>query len=226
MLSTYLEIADSNKNATYLPTNTVTQFLNVISDWMKDETLSIVKKCDFTTIMLDESTDESNQSEMSLTVHILRNSMIENHFLDLVHLRRCDAETIFSEVETYLRENDLDFKKIKFASMNGSSSMAGDHNSVKVYSDKSTLHFLFIHCRNHCLVLCFAHLIPKFDEFKGFNSHLLNLYLLLKNSSIKQSIFEEVQAAYGLQSLKLIKTAVTRWLSHGKAVKQVLDMKV
>ena len=101
-LSVHLEMADSNKNATCLSKHTVTQSLNVISDWMKDETLSVVKQCDFTTIMLDESTDESNQSEMSLTVQILQNSMIESHILDLVQLRRCDAKTIFSEVETYL----------------------------------------------------------------------------------------------------------------------------
>ena len=69
--------------------------LNVISDWMKDETLSIVKQCDFTIIMLVESTGKSNCSEMSLIVPILQNSMTENHLLDLEQLRRCDAETIF-----------------------------------------------------------------------------------------------------------------------------------
>ena len=95
VLSAYLEMADSNKNTMYLSTNTMTQFLNVISDWMKDEILSVVKQCGFTTIMLDESTDTSNWSEMLLIVHILQNSMIENHFLDLVHLRRYDVETIF-----------------------------------------------------------------------------------------------------------------------------------
>lgn len=51
----------------------------------------------------------------------------------------------------------------------------------------------------------------------------MNLYLLLKHSSIKQSIFEEVQNAYELRALKLIKAVVTRWLSHGKAVQRVLD---
>ena len=169
VLSAYLEMADSNKNVIYLSTNTVTHFLNVVSDWMKDESLSIVKQCDFTTIMSDESTDESNRSEMSLIVCILQNSMIENHFLDLVHPRRCDSETIFSEVETYLRDNDLDLKKIKFAGMDCCSTMAGDYNNVKVYFYKSALHFTFIHCRNHRLTFCFVHLIPKFDEFKGFN---------------------------------------------------------
>lgn len=51
----------------------------------------------------------------------------------------------------------------------------------------------------------------------------MNLYLLLKHSSIKQSIFQEVQNAYELRALKLIKAVVTRWLSHGKAVQRVLD---
>ena len=69
--------------------------LNVISDWMKDETLSIVKQCDFTIIMLVESTGKINCSEMSLIEPILQNSMTENHLLDLEQLRRCDAETIF-----------------------------------------------------------------------------------------------------------------------------------
>ena len=40
---------------------------------------------------------------------------------------------------------------------------------------------------------------------------------------MKQSIFNKVQRAYGLDSLKLIKAAVTRWLSHGAAAKRVLD---
>ena len=157
---------------------------------MLDETISVVKQCDFTTIMLDESTDKSNQSEMSLIVQILQNSMIESHILDLVHLRRCDAKTIFSEVETYfIRDNDLDLKKIKFANMDGCSTMAGEHNTVKVYFEKSTSQLTFIHCRNHHLTLCFAHLIPKFNEFKGFDSLLLNLYLLLKVTSATKLFF-------------------------------------
>ena len=36
-------------------------------------------------------------------------------------------------------------------------------------------------------------------------------------------MFEEVQQAYNLSSLKLIKAAVTSWLSHGQAGQRVLD---
>ena len=45
----------------------------------------------------------------------------------------------------------------------------------------------------------------------------------MKNSTVKSNIFEEVQNAYGLKSLKLIKAVTTQWLSHGKAVERVLD---
>ena len=71
---------------------------------------------------------------------------------------------------------------------------------------------------SHHLVLCFAHLIPQFKEFENFDGLLLNLHLLLKNSNVKQSLFEEVQQTYNLSSFKLIKAAVTHWLSHSQAV--------
>ena len=56
-------MTDSNKNTTYLSTKAVTHFLNVISDWMKDEILSVVKQSGFIIAMLYESTDKSNRSE-------------------------------------------------------------------------------------------------------------------------------------------------------------------
>ena len=107
--------------------------------------------------------------------------------------------------------------------MDGCSTMAGEYNGVKLHLEKATSHFHYIHCRNHRLALCFAHLIPRYSDFQKFDSLLLNLFQLLKNSSVKQSIFNEVQNAYGLKSLKLIKAAVTRLLSHGKAAERVLD---
>ena len=223
VLKSYLELTDSHKNATYLSSNTVSQFLKHISNWMLDQTLCIVRKCDYLTIMLDESTDESNRSELSLIARIVNNGSIENHFLDLKHLTRCDASSIFTTVETYLREKEIEINRVKFAGMDGCSTMAGEHNGVKSHLEKATSHFHYIHCRNHRLALCFAHLIPRYNDFQKFDSLLLNLFLLLKNSSVKQSIFNEVQNAYGLQSLKLIKAAVTRWLSHGKAAERVLD---
>ena len=101
--------------------------------------------------------------------------------------------------------------------------MAGEHAGLKQLLAAATYHFVYIHCRNHRLAFYSAHLIPKLPDFENFDSLLLNLYLLMKNSSVKKSIFEEIQQAYELPSLKLIKAAVTRWVSHGQAGKRVLN---
>ena len=190
---------------------------------MKKNTVNELKTCNEFTLLLDESTDEANRSELSLIVRMIKDGKTENHFPDLLQLNRGDTETIFESVSDCLRENELDIKRTRFAGMDGCSTMAGEHAGLKQLLAAATYHIVYIHCRNHRLALCFAHLIPKFPDFENFDSLLLNLYLLMKNSSVKQSIFEEIQQACELPSLKLIKAAVTRWLSHGQAGKRVLD---
>ena len=95
--------------------------------------------------------------------------------------------------------------------------MAGIYHGVRSYSEQCSGHLVYIHYRNHRLALCFTHLIPKYDDFVKFNSVLLNLYLLLKNSAVKFNNFEKAQNTYGLKLLKLIKAVATRWLSQGIA---------
>ena len=223
VLTEYLNYSESHKNATYLSVDTVKEFVKVISDWMHEETMSELRNCDHFTLLLDETTDISVRSELSLMARIVKDGVISNRFLDLLQLRRGDAKTIFRTVEDFLKKESIDIKNTRFSGMDGCSTMAGDHNGVKRFFHDATPHFTYIHCRNHRLALCFAHLIPQYEEFKNFDALLLNLYLLMKNSSVKQAMFEEVQSAYGLTSLKLIKAAVTRWLSHGKAAQRVLD---
>ena len=143
--------------------------------------------------------------------------MIQSHFLELLQLRQGDALTIFETIIDFFEKNDVDLKRTRFAEMDGCTVMAGEHNGLKSRIGKVVPHFIYLHCCNHCLALCFAHLIPQFKQFENFDGLLLNLYLLLKNSNVKQSIFEEVQQAYNLSSFKLIKAAFTRWLSHGQA---------
>ena len=67
------------------------------------------------------------------------------------------------------------------------------------------------------------HVTPQFPDFENCEILPLHLYLFLKNSSIKESIFEEVQTAFDLPTLKLIKTAITCWSYHVQGAKRVLD---
>ena len=112
----------------------------------------------------------------------------------MLNLSYWDAETIFRRVETFLENNKLDITRIRFGGMNGCSTMSGEQHGVKTFFKKITSHFTYINCRNRCLALCFAHIIPQYPDFKKLDSLLLNLYLLIKSSTVKQAIFDEVSS--------------------------------
>ena len=52
---------------------------------------------------------------------------------------------------------------------------------------------------------------------------LLGLWKAFHFSSKNSYIFREIQAAYGVQTLTIVKAAVTRWLSHGVACKRARE---
>jgi hypothetical protein len=224
VLSEYLKLAGNHKNATYLSKFTVKKFVQLIGDFIEKETIETIKRCEHFTILLDESTDDANRSELALIARIVdEKGVVQNHFLTLIQLKRCDAVTIFTAVNDYLKKKEIDITRICFSGMDGCSTMLGEHKGVSQHFKRNCSHHSSIHCRNHRLALCFSHLIPWYKPFENFDGLLLNLFLLLKHSTVKASIFDEVQRSYNLESLKLIKAATTRWLSHGKASQRVLD---
>ena len=51
---------------------------------------------------------------------------------------------------------------------------------------------------------------------------LLNLLEMFKHPSVKFSVFEKVQESEELTPLKILKCAITQWLSHGTATQRVI----
>ena len=220
VLNNYLNLA--NKDATYVSGFTVSLFVKEISDWMQEQTMKEMQSYDDFSLLLDEGTDESNRFELLLVSCVVKSGEIAKQFLGLLQLRLCDAKSIFNTVEKFLKDENVKITNVHFSDMVECSTKSRIYNGVR-YFEKSSEHLVYIYCRNHRLALCFIHLIPKYEDFVKFDSLLLNLFLLLKNSRVKSTIFEGVQTVYGLTSLKLIKAAVTRWLSCGKAAERVLD---
>ena len=65
---------------------------------MKKQTVKEISKQEHYTLLLDEATDESNRSELSLIARVVENSEIKNHFLSLLELWRGDTESVFKTV--------------------------------------------------------------------------------------------------------------------------------
>ena len=82
---------------------------------------------------------------------------------------------------------------------------------------------MYVNCRCHRLALCFRHLIDQFSWLTKLDKLLLGLWRSFHYSALNRSILTEIQKAYGMKALHLIKAVVARWLSHGVICKRCLD---
>ena len=113
---------------------------------MKDEIIKKMKEHENYTLLLDEVTDESNRSELSLIAHVVESGEVHNLFLSLFALWRCDAESIFKTVEAFLIRENLEITNVRFSGMDGCSTMAGIYHGVRSYSEQYSGHLVYIHC--------------------------------------------------------------------------------
>ena len=114
ILSEYLKLSESHKNATHLLQNSVSLFITEIINWMKDETIKKMKEHKNYTLLLDEAADESNRSKISLIAHVVESGEVHNLFLSLLELHRCDGESIFKTVEAFLIRENLKITNVRF----------------------------------------------------------------------------------------------------------------
>ena len=139
----------------------------------EDETSKNMKEHENYTLLLDEATDESNRSELSLIARVIESGEVHKLFLSLFELCRCNTESIFKIVEAFLIRENLEITYVRFSGMDGCSRVAGIYHGVRSYLEQYSGHLVYIHCHNHSLALSFTHLIPKYDGFVKFDSLLL-----------------------------------------------------
>ena len=84
-------------------------------------------------------------------------------------------------------------------------------------------HSMYVNCRCHILALCFKHLIDRFSWLAKLGKLLLVLWKSFHYSALNRLILTELQRAYGMKALQLVKAVVTRWLSHGAACQRCLE---
>ena len=78
----------------------------------------------------------------------------EEHFLEIIHLRQANADSIYSTLVECLTEKKLQISKIVEMGFDGASTFSGKRTGVQTRIKKLAPHALFVHC--HCLLLQLA----------------------------------------------------------------------
>ena len=70
----------------------------------------------------------------------------EEHFLEIIHLRQANAESIYSTLVDCLKEKKLQISKIVGIGFDGVSTFSGKRTGVQTRIKKLSPHACFVHC--------------------------------------------------------------------------------
>ena len=221
-LKQYLETAPSN--ATYTSRVAVVEFiesLGSLGTWVEESILKRLQKAAMYSLMADECTDIANVEELSVFCRWEEGGVLVECFLEIIPLKKADAETIYSTLIECLKKKNLQVGRIVGLGFDGAATFSGRRTGVQARIKKHTPHALFVHCLCHLLQLACVQSANKTPGIAHVYRTLTTLWKHFHNSPKRAECLKEVQSVLELPEMKVIKPSDTCWLSHEKCVKAV-----
>ena len=143
------------------------------------------------------------------------------HILEIIHLHKADAESIYSAIIDCLKQKNLHINKVIGMGFDGASTFSGRLTGVQARLKKHAPHALFVHCHCHMLQLACVHAANATPGIQHIDVTLTTLWNFFNNSPKRTESLKEVLRILEMPELKIIQPSDTRWLSHERYVKGV-----
>ena len=200
--------------------------LDSIDTYLWQQTDKRIRQATDLVLFADESSNAARSEILGIFISTYdeQSHQFFMDFVSLVEVSSTSSEIVMAAVVEALKDHDIDIKKTRFSRLDGMSGwMSGVHNGVQRRIRNYAPHSIYINCCCHGLALCYKHLMDAFLWLSSIDGLLLGLWKTFHFSNKNRFILREIQQAYGMKSLNVVKAAVTRWLSHGAACKRCLE---
>ena len=220
-------IIKAPKNASYLSLRTFDNIIKVLNDFTEKPLLQSIQKSRYVTVFHDETTDISNHSEAAVFVMFEHEGEFKEHYLGIMHMTEGQtAEKHYQATLGLCNKKGLDLEKVQFSDLDGCNTNSGDVQGFKRYFLYHNPFHLPHTCNSHTLALIPKHKITesRFRCIADADSIMVSLYSLLKNGTVRTSVFEKCQIVLEMKTLKIICPSATRWLTHEFCFRRVLEV--
>ena len=211
----------TGRNAMYTSHVAVVEFVQALGTWVEESILKRLQQASHYSIMADECTDITTVEEMSVFCRWEEKGIPEEHFLEIVHLRQANAESIFSALVECLKEKKLQINRIVGMDFDGASTFSGGKTGVQTRMKTLAPHALFVHCHCHLLQLACVQAANSTKGIKHVYATLMALWKYFHCSPKRAESFKAVKSVLDFPELKIAKPSDTRWLAHERCVKAV-----
>ena len=185
---------------------------------------SNLQRSPFLTIMADETTDKSNQEQVTLFLRWVADDLqVNEEFLGLYHVNSIDAATLTSVIQDLFIRLNLSFERLRGQCYDGASSMSGSRSGVAKRISELEPRAVFTHCYGHALNLAACDTVKSMKIMRDALETTHEATKLIKYSPRRESIFQQIKSLSGCNSPGVRVLCPTRWTVRAEALASIIN---
>ncbi|GMH35000.1 hypothetical protein BSKO_02861 [Bryopsis sp. KO-2023] len=204
--------------------NTVRGRIKEMSLEVKDQIVGRMKKSPIFSLQLDESTDIAKSSQLMVFARYVGDKDVEEEFLFCEPLTTTTTGAdVFNMCDKFFIDEGLDWNNCVALCVDGAPSMLGARNGFVARVKRVNANVHAIHCLLHRENLAAKRLS---DDLGGVMQDVIVIVNYIKSSALNSRLFEQMCIDFGSEYKHLLFYSNVRWLSRGKVLKRVVDMRM
>lgn len=202
---------------------TTARRLDILATDVFETLLDQLRKADFISLAVDESTDNSDIAQLCLFVRFFDGDVFREDILALIPLEgQTTGEIVFQKIVAFFKDNGLNLDHVNMLVTDGAPSMAGRVKGLAARLSAVAPRMKSLHCLIHQSVLC-ARLSGELKNTMDSVMAIINF--IRATSSLQHRLFRQLLADTSADYSDLLLHNDVRWLSKGNALKRVCDLR-
>ena len=138
------------------PQKVVVEFVNTLGTWVEESLLKRLHKAPFLASLL---MNVLLLEVLTICCLWLESGIPEENFIEILPLKKANAESIYSALVEYCRETNIQLGRLIGMGFDGAATFSGDKTGVQRRLKELSPHALFVHCHCHVLQLASVQLL-------------------------------------------------------------------
>ena len=206
-----------------LSNDTIRRRICDMSTDIQDTVISSVKQSKMFTIQVDESTDISGKAQLTAFIRFVSDGKISDQFFSCKELNeRTTGQDIFDTLSKYFEEIELTWKECVGLCTDGAPSMIGSIKRFVSLAKKVNCKIITTHCFFYREVLIGKTLNSDLTQVLKEAIEMVNY---IKARTLKSRVFTKLCIEMEANYENLLLHSKARWLSRGKALSRVYELK-
>lgn len=205
--------------------DTVSRLSRRIADISEDLHMQLMEKVKNTyfAIQVDEATDLNRDAHLICYIRFVDGEAMREELL-FCEMFSADTtgESIFRIVDTFFVDNNMSWSKCVGICTDGARAMSGKYTGLRGLIKKVAPEVRWTHCIIHREALAAKGMTPELDEVLHVVLKTVNL---IKGQPLKSRVFKILCEDMGSEHTALLFHTEARWLSRGKALTRIFELR-